>query len=289
VTGPVDQRRRDEVRALWAVTEPLHSIVYFGSEHAEAMRGLGLRGWWMGYFASRSAPLGEVPVAVVSASHYTFRPSMVARALPDAWTYSTPQAVLAARLDAVERMMAGLDPEVVAELAELLVPVARSADCAGRPLAAANQDLELPASPAGRLWWAATVLREHRGEGHVAALVAHGVGRLEALVLARARSGVEVGLLRRNRGWSESEWEAAEAGLAGAGLLAGDRLTAAGAALHEAVERSTDTAAAAAWPSTGLVELYDRAVALSGALVGPVVPAVTPVGSRWPPPPLPAG
>src|SRR5215207_618416 len=151
----VDERA--VARALWAVTEPLHSSVYFGTQHAAAMKQLGMRGYWMGYFASRSAPLGPVPVPVVSAIFYPFRPSMVAGALPDAWSYASPEQVLVARLAAAEQGLAGIDPEQVAALADLLVPVAEAADCAGRPLAAANQALGAPDSPAGRLWWAATV------------------------------------------------------------------------------------------------------------------------------------
>ena len=281
---------RAVARALWAVTEPLHSSVYFGTQHAAAMKQLGMRGYWMGYFASRSAPLGAAPVPVVSAVFYPFRPSMVARALPDAWSYASPQEVLAARLSATEAALADVDEAELAALADLLVPAAEAADCAGRPLAAANQGLGAPDSPAGRVWWAATVLREHRGDGHVAALVAHGVGRLEALVLAAA-NGSEREVQRVNRGWSEEEWEAAVGDLADRGLLSADgtALTAAGRELADAVAAATDTAAAGVWPATGRRDLYDRARAISERLVGPVVPLVNPVGNPWPPPDLPTG
>lgn len=220
MTVRADAARRAEVRALWAVLEPLHAVVYFDDAHAAAMRGLGLKGWWMGYFASRSAPLGPAPTAVVGAMFYPFAPRMVARALPDAWSYASPTAVLEARRAAVESSLEPLGAERVTALGDLLVPIAAAADCAGRPLAAAGQQLGPPPTPAGRLWWATTVLREHRGDGHVAALLTHGVGRLEALVLHCAATGGDPARLRAIRGWTEDEWRASAAALTDEGLLA---------------------------------------------------------------------
>jgi hypothetical protein len=276
---------RAVARALWAVTEPLHSYAYFSPEHAAAMKQLGLRGYWMGYFASRSAPLGAAPAPVVGAVFYVFRQSMVARALPDAWKYATPEQVLAGRLRAAEAGLAGMPEAELAGLADLLVPLAQAADCTGRPLAAGNQALPVPDSAAGRLWWATTVLREHRGDGHLASLVTHGIGRLECLVLAAA-GGADAEVLRVNRGWPEEEWAAGVAALTDRGLIADGTLTAAGRELVAAVEADTDAAALGLWPSTGTEEIYDRAYALSSRLVGTVVPLANPVGVFWPPPPL---
>src|SRR5271170_5044583 len=84
-------------RELWKVFEPVHAVTYFAPECVESNRALGLKGFWMGYFASRAAPLGPVGPGPVAAAFFGFQPSMVARALPDAWGFATPDAVLAAR------------------------------------------------------------------------------------------------------------------------------------------------------------------------------------------------
>ena len=47
-------------RRLWAAVEPLHAVVYFAPETAAAAKEVGLRGYWMGYFAGRLAPLGSI-------------------------------------------------------------------------------------------------------------------------------------------------------------------------------------------------------------------------------------
>lgn len=294
MTVRADDRRRAEVRALWAALEPLHAVMYFADEHAAAMKQLGLKGWWMGYFASRSAPLGRAPAASVGALFYPFKPSFVARALPDAWLYASPSVVLQTRQRAVERsleLVAQVAGEKkVADLGDRLVPIAAAADCAGRPLAAANQQLGPPSTLTGRLWWAIAVLREHRGDGHVAALVTHGVGRLEALVLACAGTGVDPEVQRVNRGWTEREWADTTAALTEEGLLAGTGLTSAGRDLLDSVERVTDTVAGAAWPGrddADLDAIWALGRELSEHVIGSVVPVVNPIGTPWPPPALP--
>jgi hypothetical protein len=151
----------------------------------------GLRGFWRGYFAGRAAPLGVTGAAVVSASFFSFTPAMVARAIPGVWELVTPAEALRLRVagaaGALRRLLGGLDAEVAAA-AGLLGRAAGELDCAGRVLAAANAALPVPADPVERLWQAATVLREHRGDGHSGALVAAGVDGCGALVLHRGSS-----------------------------------------------------------------------------------------------------
>ena len=186
----------DRARRFWRLLEPIHGVVYFAADARERFDAVGLRGFWMGYFASRSAALGPVGPEVVTAAFYVFPPAMVERAIPAAWTRSSPEAVLAARAtlaDATLRRALGprADGPEVAVAAPLAVALASAAPLGGRTLAAAHAAVPTPAEevPLGGLWWAATVLREHRGDGHVAALLTAGVGPCEALVLAAATGG----------------------------------------------------------------------------------------------------
>jgi hypothetical protein len=176
-------------RRMWTLFEPVHVVTYFSAEALAAFTGAGLRGFWRGYFAGRAAPLGAVGAAPVTASFFTFAPPMVARALPGVWELITPQDALAVRVAgavaALHRLAGDREAEVAAA-ADLLLRATDGLDCAGRVLAAANAALPVPGEPAARLWHAATLLREHRGDGHFAALVAAGIDGCEALVLRAA-------------------------------------------------------------------------------------------------------
>ncbi|CAL9334603.1 SCO6745 family protein [Streptomyces levis] len=276
-------------RAMWERFEPVHQLVYFTAEVREAMDALGLRGYWMGYFAQRAAPLGPAPASVVSSCFYVFHPDRVARALPDAWALASPQQVIEARERAVDAAMTGLfGAEVIAsaelaEAADLAWEAARAADTAGRVLGAANQALPRPAQPHVRLWQALTTLREHRGDGHVAVLVGRRLGPVEALVLKSATGETDAEFQRHIRQWDAGQWRLAQAELRGRGWIDGEgRLTDAGAAAHDAMEADTDDAAAVPWRTLGadgttrlahLLEPLARRVLDSG-----IVPAGNPVG-----------
>ena len=201
----------------------------------------------MGYFASRAAALGPVPAEVVTATFYNFHPEKVGRAIPDAWDLSTPERVLAARLEVAQTALAdvfGDAADLALEAADLAVTVAEAADISGRPLAAAHAAQERPDAPHLRLWWAATVLREHRGDGHVALLVTEGIDGCEAHVLKHA-AGEAPGpeQMALSRGWSENRWAEAEAALAERGLLSDGTLTPDGIELREHIEARTDALA----------------------------------------------
>ncbi|WP_461121618.1 SCO6745 family protein [Saccharothrix stipae] len=240
-----------EPRDLWLRFETYHDVTYFSPESRAVTDALGCKGGWMGYFGQRAAPLGAVPPEIATAAFFNFHPRTVARALPDAWDVAGPERFLQARLEgadlALRRMLASLD---VAEAAELAGQAAEAAPLAGRVLAAANHALPLPDEPHLALWQACTTLRESRGDGHVAALVAADLGPCEALVLFSADKDLAPAYMRRMRGWSEEEWREAEAALVERGLLDGG-LTPAGRALREDVERRTDEAAARPWDVLG--------------------------------------
>jgi hypothetical protein len=231
-------------RELWRILEAVHAVVYFTPEAKAAYGAVGLRGYWMGYFASRSAALGTPGPRLVTALFYGFAPRMVERALPDAWTFSDPDRVLDARLELARAAIAGHTGDGIEEAADLLTPVLGTLDVAGRPLAAAHLDVPVPAEPISRVWHAATVLREYRGDGHVAELVAAQVDGAEC---HRLHGGSLVSQQREFRGWTEEEWADAGERLAARGLLdAAGGPTPHGRELRTEIERGTDRSAAPA-------------------------------------------
>jgi len=249
---------------MWVRFEPYHDVTYFTPESRAATDALGCKGGWMGYFGMRAAPLGAAPAEMVASAFYNFRPEMVARAVPDCWAVADPAAYLATRLagvDAALRRMLGDDvlagPEV-AEAAALAVSAAELAPIAGRPLAAANARLPWPSAPHLALWQATTLLRESRGDGHVAALVAAGLDPCETLVLFAADHGIDDGYMRQARGWTTDEWGAASDRLAARGLVdSSGAATAGGVQMRRWVEERTNAAATPPWRGLG-AERTDR-------------------------------
>ncbi|MFJ5218393.1 hypothetical protein ACIP98_27190 [Streptomyces sp. NPDC088354] len=253
-------------RRMWWLLEPVHSVTYFAPEARAASEAAGLRGFWRGYFACRAAPLGPVGAAPVTAAFFAFAPGMVARALPGVWQLAMPETALAVRARgagaALRRLLAGHEP-AAEEAVALLRPVTGALDIAGRVLAAANAALPLPAHPLDELWHHATVLREHRGDGHVAALVTADLDGCEALLL---RSGIDLprGELQPHRGWTDDEWTAARARLTARGLLDADGVaTDDGRAAHRSLEAATDLAAARPWSALSPADLDRLSAVLS--------------------------
>ncbi len=270
-------------RRMWALFEPVHVVTYFAAEARAAFEQAGLRGFWRGYFAGRAAPLGPAGPAPVAASFFTFAPPMVARALPGVWDLITPEDALAARSAgavAALRRLLGAQPAGLAAAADLLLRAADGLDCAGRVLAAANAARTAPAEPAARLWHAATLLREHRGDGHFAALVAADVDGCEALVL-RAGDDLSRGQLQPARGWTDEEWDQAAARLAARGWLGEDgRVTPEGTDARRAAEDATDRAAARPWDRLGPAVTEELASLLApiARACAAVLPVPNPVG-----------
>jgi hypothetical protein len=255
----VDQPALDPrvvARAHRAV-EPLHNNVYFAPEHDERLTAVGLRPGRMCYFAGRAAPMGPVGPGVVAATFYNFSPSLVARHIPRAWTLASPEQVVAARFDAARASLTRLlgdaagSPEV-AELAGLLREACSVLTPEGRPLYAGHADLPWPDEPLLELWHGATLLREHRGDGHLAALLRAGLTGLEALIthVVTGRGFSEQGA-RVTRGWSEEDWTATVDALTERGLLADGQLTAEGTDLRARIEAETDELSAAPWEHLG--------------------------------------
>lgn len=231
-------------RRVWQLLETLHAVTYFADECRQANVDVGLKGFWMGYFAARAAPMGEVAPGVVSATFFNFHDDMIGRALPDAWQLASADAVLDARHASAAVALRRIVPDIDAVADAVLTMLWRVLDAAepgGRPLFAANRDLEDPEDPVAELWQATTTLREHRGDGHVACLTAEGVGGCEAHVLFSATEGTPPELLQQSRGWSPEEWAESERFLRQAGLLDNEgEATDHAYVLRERIERRTD-------------------------------------------------
>lgn len=265
-------------RSVWHHLEVVHAALYFSPEGSKEAAGLGFdtAERWPRYFAWRTAPLGAAGAALTTAAYYSFSPAQVARYVPAVWETASPEQALASRWRAVDATLRGLLGEGVgdpglAEAARLARATAEAADPAGRPLAGANLDLDWPEEPHLVLWHAATVLREHRGDGHLAALQAAGLDGCEALV-SFAAIGAAPEENFASRGWTGQEWSAARERLAGRGWLdAGGQATERGRRGREEVERMTDELAAApyrALGSDGCARLTELCGPVFGAVIG---------------------
>ncbi|MFE7131822.1 hypothetical protein ACFVIM_13245 [Streptomyces sp. NPDC057638] len=261
--------------------DPIHLLCYFAPEVDQEFTSAGLEPGHMGYFAGRAAALGRASSAAVAAAFYNFNPALIARHLPRAWDLAPPERVAEARLVAVDRALRrvlGADVVASAELAEAAALARYAAEaCApeGRPLYAAHAALPWPTEPHLVLWHAITLLREHRGDGHVAALIGHGVGAIAALVTdtATGQSLFSARQAREHRDWSERDWDAEVAALTASGLLdASGHLTETGRRLRSRVEETTDLCAAPAYRALG-AERAERFIALCEPLRDAVVRA----------------
>jgi len=280
-------------RRLHRSIEPYHALIYFAPEAIEGAKALGLKGYWMGYFATRAAPMGPVAPAVVTATFYNFKPAVVQRAIPDAWSFAPAETCLAFRYEAADAALRRLlGDEVVGgdevkQAAELALEAAAACDTVGRPLAAAWQAVPVPTEPHLALWHAATVLREHRGDGHLAALVDAELDGCQVHVTFAGTGQIGREVLQGTRGWSDDEWDAAVAGLQARGWVTADgALTAEGAARRQAIEDRTDELALGPYRALGAertARLHEltRPLAIAIAKAGGV-PMPNPMGAPEP-------
>lgn len=239
--------------------ETLHAMGYFSPDVESALVDLGLRPGRMCYFASRAAPMGRVGGGTVAATFFVFAPSLVRRFLPEAWDTASPEDVTAARYRGVDtgyRRLLGEEtlasPEV-AEAAELARAATAGCQVSGRPVYAAHSDLDWPSEPHLVLFHALTLIREHRGDGHVAALLGAGLSGIEALVTHTATGkGFTVAAAQSSRGYSPEQWQATIDSLAERGLMTTDgELSDAGVALRQEIEAETDRLGFAPWQTLG--------------------------------------
>ncbi|NKY55052.1 SCO6745 family protein [Nocardia flavorosea] len=274
-------------RQAWSLLEPLHAVTYFSPEPLQALKTAGYRGFWMGYFAGRAAPLGPVGPETVHALFYNFTYDRIAKALPSAWEFAAPPAALTARehgaTAALRRQLGELaDSPDLATAADFACRAATAAPLEGRALFAANRALPEPTDPVARLWYAATLLREHRGDGHIAALVAAGVGGRESHVLQALANGTDRGIYTVSRDYDDQEWTGCLDGLRDRGWAGDSTLTDTGTEVKAGIETQTDAAAASAYTAL-TTEERDELLRVLRPLTNAVIaageiPRVTPIG-----------
>ncbi|MEN8654493.1 hypothetical protein ABCR94_28825 [Streptomyces sp. 21So2-11] len=238
---------------------PLHSTVYFSPDFAKELAGVGVEDNNAAYFAGRAAAMGAVGPGVITATFYNFSHELVARHVPEVWRTASPETVLAARLRAADstlRRLLGAQAvasDLMAEAAGLALRATEACTRHARPLYAAHADLPVPEQPHLAYWHAATLLREHRGDGHLTALLGAGLDPLEALVSHTATGkGMSPRWVLATRGWRRTDWDAASGRLRERGLLDGEgALTEAGVQLRQELEETTDRLDAAPYEHLG--------------------------------------
>ncbi|HEX7167879.1 MAG TPA: hypothetical protein VF230_12935 [Acidimicrobiales bacterium] len=252
----------NKARRLFELVEPIALVTYMADEPTEAVMALGLPGVWDAYFAGRAAPLGrDVPAAVVHALFYNFAEGEVARHIPRVWDTVTPEAANAARergsVAALRRILGDLaDAPGVSRAADLLIKAGSSAPTEGRALYAAVRTLPEPTESVARLWHGANLLREHRGDAHVAALLTMGIRGTEAHVLHALSEGTPVDEFGRVSHLPKAQLAAVVDGMRARGLIGADGwLTDDGRRTKARVESLTDELAAPAYDALETHEL----------------------------------
>ena len=276
--GRVRRMDRSVVHDVHMMINVVHRLVYFVPEAVEEYAALGVKGAG-GYFGSRAAPMGAVPDEVIIATFYNFSPLAVTSAMQGVWDAAAPESLQAARFRVVDRALqrvgAGLSSERIAEARALIDPVIADLDVAGKPLAAGNAAIALPDDPMVALWQQVTVLREWRGDVHIAVLVTNEVGPCECLVLQVGTGRFPIRLAQATRRWDEAEWAAAIGRLGERGWVAADgTVTPQGVEARERLEADTDRLCASMWQPVG-----DSGAARLGDLIAPIHSAVDAAGT----------
>jgi hypothetical protein len=274
--------REHLARALWTLFEPVHAVTYFSPQSRDALAAIGLTRYWDGYFAGRSAAVGALAGPPVTAMFSGFAPFLVDRALPAVWSVTTPAQVIEARYVGAAETLRALVPDeaTVTAAASALAQLTRNLDLVGRPLAAGFASLPLEDDPYRRVWQLAGTLREHRGDGHVIALVSLGIAGITTLLL---RSGVDLDAasMQKARGWTDDDWSAEADRLVERGLLdAARRITPAGADLLNRAEHLTNRLALSAIDGLdeGAVRDVARALVPVAGAVTSLFPYPNPIG-----------
>lgn len=262
LTGSPARRLRDSLEALatqgwWARAVHQHPV-------------LSDVGFLEAYVWGRAASLGTPEASVVVAAFAFMEPVFLAGIYEDARRQVGRSEVLTARAEGAARALADHLPGAdVAGLGDELIDAVQGLDATGRPLFAALRQLPVPADPYGRLWRGAELVREHRGDGHVAATVAAGVGPVAMNVLTELWVGYPVGEYTATRGYGPDALAAALGSLERRGWVADGQLTAAGEGARIEIEDATDRSQQALIDRLGdrVEAVIDRAALLSAEVV----------------------
>lgn len=252
-------------RRMFQLIEPIGVIPYWANEPIEAMYALGFTDFWDTYFAGRAAPLGVVPAEVVDALFYNFAPGEVSRHIPHVWQTTTPEAAIAARqtgcVRALRRILGDhVDSPAFGRAADLMLEAAVDAPLEGRPMFAALRAIPPPDEVVARLFHAASALREHRGDGHIAALMVEGIGGLESHVLYALAMDMPANAFGRVHHLPTAQLAAVIDGMRGRDLIGDDGwLTDHGRAVNRRIESLTDHLAAPLYEGLRASELEELA------------------------------
>ena len=244
-------------RTMHRTLEPYHGVVYFAPEPREEYARIGLMGQRMGYFASRAAAMGAVSAEVVIATFFNFDPDLVRSAIPKAWSLASPESVVEARLTGIDRTLRRvlgewIGGDDVIEAADLARRATAGCFLEGRPLYAGHAASAWPDEPHLALWHALTLLREFRGDGHIAAMTTQGLTALDALLIHEATGALPAGVLQKSRAWNDDAWSQGRASLEQRGILQSDgTLTERGKEDRQWVEDVTDRLAMSCWELLG--------------------------------------
>ena len=265
------------VHDVHMVINLVHRFVYFVPEAAEEYTAIGITGP-AGYFGSRSAAMGAVTDDVVVATFYNFSPRAITASMPGVWDVASPESLQSARFRVIRRALTrvggDLTSEQIAEARALIDPVVAGLDFGGKPLAAGNAGVPLPDDPMVALWQQVTVLREWRGDAHIALLVTNGLAPCECLVLQVGTGRFPMKLARATRRWDDAEWDSAVAKLRSHGWVDDDgSVTSSGAEYRDHIEAETDRLCAPNWLPVG-----DTGAARLGELIAPIHAAMDAAG-----------
>lgn len=244
-------------RRLRDAIEPIAMVHVHSEEARQQYEAIGLDRF-AGYVLGRAGVLGLPPSSLVVATFGVFAPETLAATYESALTSASVPDVLAAKQAGATRCLHRVlgDPgrEVEEAVAVLRAGIDR-AEPLGKPLFAGHLALDWPGDAWGRLWHATNLLRELRGDAHIAALVASSIGPLEANLLTEARVGLELetdgrrslrsrsGQYTRTRGWTGAQIEEAVADLVDRLVLTTHGgLTERGRDLRDDIEDATETA-----------------------------------------------
>lgn len=278
---------RSASRALAKLFGIYHNVTYYAPELG-VFQERGIDEFWHGYLAFRAAPFGRVNAAVVTSAFYNFAPRLVEAAIPSVWETVSPTEAIQLRNDAITTALRDvytpdLDEAALIDMAETVFDAMTPLPAAGRPLFASYRALPAPDDAVLRLWHAATLWREFRGDGHNIALASEGIDGVECHVLLAGRGIANQEIIEKIRGWDRASWDQAHERLTDRGLVAPDgALTESGTALRRHIEARTDQLAQAPLDAIG----PERASSLIEQLE-PVVARLVESGvvpDRWPPP-----
>lgn len=237
----MDQRTRD----LRNLCEPIGANVYFAPEAHANYAKLGLAGYGPAYFCSRGASLGKPSGLVITSAFGVFSPAVVVPSVDEGWSKTTPEALLDARYDgataSLRRLLGEPDGKQIARAVELLRRGLEAAEGAGHPLFSGLKSLPFPEEPIGQLWRVCDMLREHRGDSHIAVWTRAMVQPIEIQLMSELQMSIPLKTYSATRGWTMAQMDAALDGMRAKGWVAGDAFTADGAAFREQIESDTDT------------------------------------------------